>query len=284
MPARGRVGARLGSAARAMIDLHSHVLHGVDDGPSTLQESVAMLETMARDGVRIVAATPHVREDYPTTAETIERGVAQLNTALAAAAIEIDVRAGGELAAGWIERLEPAELARYGLGGQPGALLVEFPYLGWSLELGGVCSKLVASGIVPVLAHPERNDRVQADPARVEEYVRRGALVQLTASSLTGRRGSRSRTAALQLLELGLAHLVSTDAHGPPSPESRLSAVAHAVRNDSLASWLTRDVPAALLAGTALPQRPSSKRLGVRGWRLGRYWSGLTGGQTRQRL
>ena len=249
-----------------MIDLHSHLLPGIDDGPRTLAESVEMARVMAADGVTLVAATPHVRDDYPTAVEVVEDGVREVQAALAAAGVDIEVRTGGEVAVDWANGAGAGDLRGYGLGGNPGVLLVEFPYLGWPLELGMVCNRLLGEGITPVLAHPERNDRVQAQPDRLEELVARGVLVQLTASSVTGRRGSRSRKAADQLLGAGLAHLVGSDSHRAPGPGGRLSDAAAALEDTALAAWLLRDVPSALLAGAPIPDRPASKRRGLR-WR-----------------
>jgi protein-tyrosine phosphatase len=243
-----------------MIDLHSHVLPGIDDGPRTLEESVEMARAMAADGVTLVAATPHVRDDYPTPVDVVEGGVRELRAALAEAGVAIEVRPGGEVAVDWADRADVGDLRGYGLAGNPGAILVEFPYLGWPLELGMVCNRLLGEGMTPILAHPERNDRVQAQPERLDELVARGVLVQLTASSVTGRRGSRSRKAADQLLDAGLAHLVSSDAHRAPGPGSRLSDAAAALNDPALAHWLLHDVPAALVAGGPIPDRPNAKR------------------------
>src|SRR5205823_2771328 len=80
-----------------MIDLHSHVLPGVDDGARTLEESLAILRAAAEDGIIRIAATPHVRADYPTSPDTMERGVAVLNRAAREAGVPIEVLAGGEL-------------------------------------------------------------------------------------------------------------------------------------------------------------------------------------------
>ncbi len=249
-----------------MIDLHSHVLPGIDDGPTALAESVEMARAMAADGVTLVAATPHVRDDYPTTADVVEEGVRALRAALAEGAVAIDVRTGGEVAVDWAVRADVEELRGYGLAGNPGAVLVEFPYLGWPLELGMVCNRLLGEGLTPVLAHPERNDRVQAQPDRLEELVARGVLVQLTASSVTGRRGSRSRRAAEQLLEAGLAHLVASDSHRAPGPGSRMSDAGQALGDPDLARWLLHDVPDALVAGAPIPARPPARRRRFR-WR-----------------
>ena len=249
-----------------MIDLHSHVLPGVDDGPATLEESVAMLQAMEHEGVELVAATPHVREDYPTSPSTIEAGIEELREALDASNVTVEVRTGAEIAVDWLTRIESHDLARYGLAGNPRAILLEFPYLGWPMDVSLACNLLLSSGVTPVLAHPERNDRVQAQPERLEELVSRGALVQLTASSFTGRRGSRSQRAAERLLDLGLAHLVGSDAHRPQG-RAGLSAAAEALGRPALAAWLLRAVPSALVQGGDVPPRPEASRSRRPWWR-----------------
>src|SRR5215467_6393643 len=107
-----------------MIDLHSHVLPGVDDGAADLEESLSILESAAAEGVTAIAATPHVREDYRTTPDKMERALAELRAA--ANGIGVDVLAGGELALHAAATLDDATLARFGLGGSR-AILVESP-------------------------------------------------------------------------------------------------------------------------------------------------------------
>src|SRR5262249_20233904 len=120
---------------RALIDLHSHILPGVDDGPATLEESLELARRAAADGIRVIAATPHVRDDYPTQPETMERLLAELRTAIQQEGIGIDVRPGAEIAIDWLERLSDDDLVRFGLGGSPHYVLLEFPYAGWPLSL-----------------------------------------------------------------------------------------------------------------------------------------------------
>src|SRR5437660_12758579 len=86
----------------AVIDLHSHILPGVDDGPATIEESLEIARRAAADGVRVIAATPHVRDDYPTEAATMERLVAELREAIHEERIPVDVRPGGEIAIDWL--------------------------------------------------------------------------------------------------------------------------------------------------------------------------------------
>jgi len=169
-----------------VIDLHTHILPGLDDGAQSLEDSVAMAHAAVADGIRIVAATPHVRDDYPTTAAEMERGVAAVRQAIAAAGLSLDLRTGGEIALDRLGALDPVELSRFGLGGKAGYLLLEFPYYGWPLGLGNRLFELRSKGFIPVLAHPERNAEVQGLPERLRELVEQGAFVQVTSASLDG--------------------------------------------------------------------------------------------------
>ncbi|MFL5934083.1 MAG: CpsB/CapC family capsule biosynthesis tyrosine phosphatase, partial [Gaiellaceae bacterium] len=100
-----------------MIDLHSHILPGVDDGARTVEESVEIARSAVEDGVEVLAATPHVRDDYATSAATMEELVRTTQDALSAAGIPLELRRGGELALDYLPRLEAEEVLRFGLGG-----------------------------------------------------------------------------------------------------------------------------------------------------------------------
>ena len=240
-----------------MIDLHTHILPGLDDGSRTMDDAVDMARAALADGIRAVAATPHVRDDYPTRVEEMETGVAALREALAAAGVPLQVLSGGEVAHDRLSRLPADEVARFGLGGNPEYLLVEFPYTGWPLALPAQVRALLSRGIVPVLAHPERNADVQRDPELLRPLVLMGALCQVTASSLDGRIGKRSRATGLALVETGLAHLVASDAHAPEIRGIGMAAAARTIGDRALARWLTYEVPAAIVGGTAIPRRPA---------------------------
>ncbi len=250
-----------------MIDLHSHILPGVDDGAQNLEDSLAIARSCVEDGIEVVAATPHVRDDYPTDPEAMERLVGELRQALVADGIPLDVRKGGEIAIEWLERLSPDELRRFGLAGNPGYLLVEFPYYGWPRSLGTRVEELRAHGVTAVVAHPERNADVQSFPDRLGPIVEAGALVQVTAASLDGRLGSAPRETALRLIELELAHLLASDAHHAGVREAGMAAAVRVVRDERLARWLAHDVPRAIVTGTPLPRRPAV--------RSRRRWFGL---------
>jgi protein-tyrosine phosphatase len=243
-----------------VIDLHTHILPGLDDGARSVEESIAMARAAVADGTRVAAATPHVRDDYPTSPARMEQLVAELRTALLRAEIPLELRTGGELALERLPMVDEDELHRFGLGGNPRYLLLEFPYHGWPLDLGNLIFTLRMRGYTPVLAHPERNVEVQAAPERLRRAVEQGALVQLTAGSLDGRLGGASRRAATKLLRLGLAHIVASDAHAPDVRAIGLTEAVKALGDRSLAEWLTEDVPAAIVAGRTLPERPKEKR------------------------
>jgi protein-tyrosine phosphatase len=254
-----------------VIDLHSHVLPGVDDGCATLEESLELLRAAAADGIRALAATPHVRSDYPTAPETMERLVREVGEAAAAAGIGVEVLRGGELAFDRLEELTLDEVRRFGLGGNPDVVLLEFPYFSWPPGLEQRLFRLQAAGITPVLAHPERNAEVQAAPERLEEAVSQGVLVQVTAASLEGRLGASSQRAAQALLDRGLAHLLASDAHTPAVRRIGLAGAAAAAGDGVLARWLTEDVPGAIVGRRPVPERPAGAgRPRREWWRLGR--------------
>jgi protein-tyrosine phosphatase len=243
-----------------MFDLHSHVLPGVDDGPAALSGSREILDAAIADGITHIAATPHVRSDFPTKPDVMERLVADVR----ALGAQIEVLTGGELDLQFLESLDDESLRRFGLGGNPGLLLLEFPYAGWPLQLRDLVFRLEVRGFAVVLAHPERNPEVQAEPERLRPFVDAGVHVQLTAASVDGRLGRRTAAAARELLDLGLAHLLASDAHTPSIRAVGMRNAADAVGDRALADWLTRDVPQALLASEPLPDRPQRRRRTMR--------------------
>jgi protein-tyrosine phosphatase len=235
-----------------LIDLHSHVLPGLDDGAVDLDESVAMCRAAAEDGIEVLAATPHVRDDYPTTPDEMEEALAAVRAAVGDI---VRLVGGGEIDVARLDRPRE-ELARFGLAGNPRYLLVETPYTGWPLDLPDKLFLLLTHGITPVLAHPERNPEVQQRPDLLEPIVAGGTLVQLTAASVDGRLGQRARSCAATLLERNFAHLLASDAHAPSVRAIGMSTAAAALGDDALARWLTVEVPGAILGNESVPPRP----------------------------
>ncbi len=239
-----------------MIDLHSHVLPGLDDGAKDLAEAVSICRDAFADGITVLAATPHVREDFPTTPEQMETAVAELQDAVGDA---LKLVPGGELDLAELGRPRE-ELLRFALAGNPRYLLVETPYVGWPLDVGDRLFSLLADGITPVLAHPERNGEVQERPELLEPLVEMGVLVQLTAGAVDGTLGRRSRGCADVLLDRGLAHLIASDGHAPSIRRIGMSAAVSALRDEALAHWLTVGVPGAIVDHGTPPPRPGKTR------------------------
>jgi protein-tyrosine phosphatase len=239
-----------------VIDLHSHVLPGLDDGARDLEDAIEICRAAAADGIQVLAATPHVREDYPTTPAQMEEALAAVREA---AGDLVRLVPGGELDIAELERPRE-EIARFALAGNPAYLLVETPYVGWPLDLPEKLFRLLTDGITPVLAHPERNREVQARPELLEPIVAGGTLVQLTAASVDGRTGRQARSCAATLLDRNLAHLLASDAHSASLRAIGMSAAVAAVGDDALAHWLTVGMPGAIVDGQPLPPRPRDAR------------------------
>jgi protein-tyrosine phosphatase len=263
-----------------VIDLHTHVLPKVDDGVSSIDEATELGRAAEAAGVVALAATPHVRADFPTSPEQMEQGVAKVAKAFRKAGLSIRVLSGAELSFESVVTHSNDDLRRFGLGGNPDALLVEFPYAGWPVRFISTLQDLRARGFLVVLAHPERNAEIQAAPERLRQAVATGALVQITTASLAGAFGRRARRAALDLVEIECAHLVASDAHDATSRLLGREALAGAI-DDERAEWLTTGVPSAIVEGTPLPSRPTGPA--GRNWlrRLGRSEAARSGAQWR---
>src|SRR5205085_8122216 len=158
--------------------------------------------------------------------------------------IPLELLAGGELDVSYLAGLDEQALRRFSLAGGGRYVLVEFPYGGWPRALEGAISRLRALGLTALVAHPERNPQVQERPERAGALVEAGALVQVTAASLVGRYGRQSQSAARRLLELGLVHVLASDAHSAGHGETGLRAAAAELEDE-----LAPDLPAEAAAG-----------------------------------
>jgi protein-tyrosine phosphatase len=240
-----------------VIDLHCHVLPGIDDGPETIEGSVALVRAAEASGTRVMVATPHVNWRHLNDATTIARLTGELNERLRLEGIAVEIRTGAEIAMTRAEEIEPGELERLRLDGGPWVLL-EPPFTPIVTGLDGVVMALQGAGHRIVLAHPERCPALQREPQMVESLVRSGVLTSITAGSLVGRFGGEVRRFARRLLEQGLVHNVASDAHDairrPPGMAAELGEAGFGALED----WLTREVPAAILSGEEIPARPAS--------------------------
>jgi protein-tyrosine phosphatase len=244
-----------------VIDLHCHLLPGLDDGPATIDESVALARRLAHDGVETVVATPHVSPDYPTAAAAIAAGVADVRAALSGAGVELEVLAGAEISFSMLSELDPGQVAELVLG-DGDTLLLESPYNAAAPFLEAAIFEVQLKGFRVLLAHPERSPPFQDSPDRVGALVERGALCCVNGGSMRGRFGKRVHQTALQLFRRGLVHAVASDAHDlrtrPPGLRDAFAALEHDLPGIAAQeAWFTRDAPAALLSGDPLPSAPA---------------------------
>ena len=233
-----------------MIDLHCHVLPGVDDGALDLADSVAMAAGSARDGVTAICATPHIRHDHDVRIAELPERRAALQAALRDAGVEVRVLGGGEVSETIAGRLTDDELRAVTLGGGGRWILLE-PRAGpLSPTLTACVAQLARRGFRCLIAHPERH--LAGDLfARLADAIAAGALVQATAAHVEG---GPAAAGMRELARRGLIHVVASDAHSSHGgrPVRLSGAIARLREVDALAAhveWIARAAPAAIVAG-----------------------------------
>lgn len=238
-----------------MIDIHLHILPGVDDGPASLDEALSLAYSLVQEGVRVAVATPHYNDEYPQRpAREIYERVQALQFELSRRAIPLRLLAGHEalIKPGLVEDIQLGRLAT--LNGSR-YLLLELWNNMWLPETEQVIFELRACGIVPVLAHPERYLAIQQDSGRLAALLDQGVLAQLTAGSLVGIQGRTARKCAETLLKRGLIHCIASDAHGPhrrpPAIRDGLRAVERLV-GQAQAQRLIQSHPASIVQNQEL--------------------------------
>lgn len=258
-----------------MIDLHCHLLPGIDDGPSEMDESVALARALVADGVETVAATPHLRDDHPRVVpDELGPRCDELSARLDAEGVPLTVVSGGEVDLLWAMEASRESLAMATFGGRGTDLLLETPYGPLPERFEELLFGLGLEGFRILLAHPERNRTFQQDPTRLEALVDGGVLIQVTASSLAGKaRRSPTTRLARSLVREGVAHVIASDSHSVNGFRGKLSDGVSAAAKvaPARAAWMTVDAPRAVLAGAALPTAPEQSQSGLID-RLGRLW------------
>ncbi len=249
-----------------VIDLHCHLLPGVDDGPPDVQAAVALARALVAEGVTTVAATSHVHPDFPNTAATLSRARAVVVKALEWEDVALEVVRGGELDLLHVAKLDAAALAELQLG-DGGTLLVECPFAAAAPFFEDVIDRLRRDGFRVLLAHPERSPAFLRDEDLLGRLVAGGALASITAASLTGRFGRTAKRYAEWAMEHDLVHDVASDAHNTERRPPALAGPLHEAGYEWAQEWLTREAPAAILAGAPLPPRPPKPSRGLLGLR-----------------
>lgn len=251
-----------------MIDLHCHVIPGVDDGPATVEDSLALCRAALAAGTTRIIATPHVNWTYPDVdAAAVHEGVAAVNAALADAAIEVEVDTGAEIALSRLPDMSDDEIAVLRLGGGPYSL-IECPHQGGAPSaIHEMLNRFVGSGHGIVLAHPERCPVFQSSRRLLPTLIQIGMLSCITARSLTGEFGSTARTYAWELIESGQVHAIASDAHDARGrPPDLGSALVRAGLSDAQIEYFAFVAPEAIVNGEPVPSPPQIAEQRSRRW------------------
>lgn len=201
-----------------MIDLHCHILPGLDDGPATIEESLMMAKEAEKAGITTIVATPHHKNElFHNAKKAVEASTASLNKELKSASINVQILPGQEIRIyGEIIRdLENGELLA--LGGNSFYLLIEFPSSYVPQYTEQLLFDIQMKGIVPIIAHPERNKEFIQYPDKLYRLVKNGAATQITAASYAGRFGKKIQRFTDKLIEANLTHFIASDAHNTSS-------------------------------------------------------------------
>ena len=237
-----------------MLDLHSHILPGLDDGPVDNEQGLAMARIAVADGITEIVCTPHwTASGYEdNTRRKVMEAVAEFGALLEREEIPLKVHPGAELRVDseLPRKLETRELLTINDSGRyalielhPAMVSHHIEQLFWEVQL---------QEITPILAHPERNAELVRDPARLLAWVEMGVLLQVTSSSILGRFGSEIQRFSNFLLEHNMAHIIASDAHGAKSRQPRLSAgvkTAGKIVGTEVARYMVEEAPRRIIVG-----------------------------------
>ena len=239
-----------------MIDIHSHILPAVDDGSRSVEESITMAKQALEGGTTVVFATPHIYNvaDFPKAPEFVQR-VADLQTELDNEGVELTIAKGAEVFP-MMEILDAlASNQPITLAGKSKHILLDLPLAQWPMILDKLTFELLAGGITPILAHPERTAAVQESMDILIPFLERGVLCQVNAGSLSGKYGPIAQERANQILSRRWAQFLASDMH---RPSAKGPALKNAVeRLSGLPAAYVEEItlvnPGHVLAGTKVP-------------------------------
>jgi protein-tyrosine phosphatase len=236
-----------------VIDIHSHILHGLDDGAKTLEDSVAMVRMAAAAGTTDIVASPHANQEYAFDPQTVQRKISELQAA---------VGDTPQIYFGCDFHLTPENIddaihapAKYSIN-HKGYLLVEFSDFYIPKTTEEIFARLMRAHLRPIVTHPERNQLLQRRLPELEAWVAQGAHLQVTAQSFTGRFGRTAKRVSEELMDRGLVHFVASDAHDlkwrPTALNESFQYVAKRF-GDEAALRVFEENPRATLSGVPLP-------------------------------
>jgi protein-tyrosine phosphatase len=243
------------------VDIHAHILPGVDDGPEDMPQAIEMLRAAADCGISTIAATPHLRPDFPgVDVHEIGDRCEAVRELAASEGVAIELVSGAEVSIAWAADASERELSLASFGQRGRDLLLETPTTRF-VAIERFIARLQSAGYRVTLGHPERSRDFARDAGRLRELVEHGVLLQVNADGLLGRGGGRLRRVARRLVTDGLAHAIASDGHRDSGsrPVTRLAEAARELLplvGDARAQWLTEAAPRAILGGRELPPAP----------------------------
>ncbi len=244
-----------------MIDIHHHLLYGLDDGATDIETSLQMAEMAVADGITHVVCTPHANSEYDFRPEENAARLERLQEKLGN---RLTLGLGCDFHLSY-DNIEDAlaNPAKYTINDKQ-YLLVEFPDFGIPQNISSSFYEMSVAGMVPIITHPERNLTLMQKPEKLAEWIRMGCLVQVTAGSLMGRFGKGPQRIARQLLDLHWVHVIATDAHNttsrPPAMSEAYDFLAEEYEPEEAARLCVRN-PQAIFFGEALPEQPVPEKI-----------------------
>jgi protein-tyrosine phosphatase len=199
-----------------MIDVHCHILPGIDDGAQNLTDSIELINIAISDGITHIVATPHIHPGR------FDNNIATINTAYnklvewikhTNTPIKLSTAAEVRISVELLSMLESNVIPYVGQWEGDNVMLLEMPHSHILPGSDKLIKLLLNNNIRPLIAHPERNKEIMADPSKIQPFIDQGCLLQVTAGSLVGRFGDSAQAIALQLCEQNLVTLIATDAH-----------------------------------------------------------------------
>jgi protein-tyrosine phosphatase len=240
-----------------MVDIHCHLLPGLDDGPATVAEALTMAEMAIADGITQVVATPHANARYPFVPELVRQRQDEIQARLAG---RLTILTGCDFHLSYENLQDLAQhREKYTVNGN-GYLLVEFAEFSIPPTIDQTLHRMQLDGIIPVITHPERNRLLRSRHSPLDDWIRRGCYVQVTAGSFFGRFGDGAREAVEAWLAGERIHFIASDAHNtrgrPPRLREAYERVAELREDDAVAKALFEANPLAAIEGRALPYAP----------------------------
>lgn len=259
--------------ANGFVDIHCHLVPGIDDGAKDASESLAMALLAVEEGIDTVVVTPHQLGAFArNSGDAIRVRTVELQELLDAHGVPLRVLPGGDVRidAGMVAKIEAGEVMT--LGDHRKHVLLELPHEIY-LPLEPLLDELASHGMVGILSHPERNQGILQQPGLLQPLVEAGCLMQVTAGSLLGNFGSSSQALAEKMCQKGWVHFLATDAHGPKSRRPRMREAyqrACELAGEAAADLWCREFPRCVAQGRDVPKGVVEVRPPSRGWNFWR--------------